>query len=65
MQGNHTQLLQTFFLGTGISDPEICKQGVTMMFWIRLTSEMIKKQKARGFNKQFILSSGAQHKRSR
>ena len=49
-----------FALGSCAGDPDLCGKGLTIMFWIHMTVEMTSKQVKRGFNTQYVLSSGSQ-----
>ena len=48
-----------------MSDPDHCDQGITVLFWLRMTSKMISDMLAAGNNHQYVISSGGQRKDSR
>ena len=52
-------------IGTCVSDPELCGQGLTVMFWLRITQKMITDMTNNGMSHQYIISSGGQKSDSR
>lgn len=48
-----------------MSDPDKCPAGITVMFWIKMTSAMISEMLALEMTHQYILSSGGQKSDSR
>ena len=48
-----------------MSNPDLCMEGFTVMFWLQMTSDMIAQMDAEGFKRQIIFSSGADSSASR
>ena len=48
-----------------MTDPDTCQEGITVIFWIKITSSMINANLQAGNTHQYVISTGGQRRDSR